>query len=85
MEGDSSDKKRHGFLRRIANPFFSQSFLRELEPTIQRYYKIFIDGICEQAKRNEGVVDLTEWIDHLVLDVKKVLLCFKLSSRSVEH
>ena len=63
------DKKRHGFLRRIANPFFSQTFLRELEPTIQRYYKLFVDGIIDDAERNNGVVDLTEWIDHVVLDV----------------
>ena len=69
MENDGSDKKRHGFFRRIANPFFSPAFLRELEPTIQRYYQIFVDGICEDAKRNQGIVDLTEWIDHLVLDV----------------
>jgi cytochrome P450 len=70
MENDGSDKKRHGFLRRIANPFFSQTFLKELEPTIQRYYQIFVNGISEDAKRNQGIVDLTEWIDHLVLDVR---------------
>lgn len=65
----SRNKKRHGFLRRIANPFFSQTFLRELEPTIQRYYKLFVEGIEADAKQNNGVVNLTKWIDHLVLDV----------------
>jgi cytochrome P450 len=63
------DKKHHSFLRRIANPFFSPSFLRELEPTIQRYYKLFINGIKADGEQNGGIVDLTKWIDHVILDV----------------
>ena len=65
----ASDKKRHGFLRRIANPLFSQGFLRELEPAMKRYYRLFVDGIEEDARENGGVVDIKMWIDRLLFDV----------------
>jgi hypothetical protein len=67
-----SDKGRHGFLRRTANPLFSQTFLRELEPTIKAYYQCFIDGIAAEARQNNGVVNITKWIDHLAFDVNEV-------------
>ena len=43
-----------------------------MEPTIQRYYKIFIEGIIEDAKRDDGIIDMTEWLDHVVLDVNLI-------------
>jgi len=67
-----SDKRRHGFLRRTANPLFSQTFLRELEPTIKIYYRRFIDGIAAEASQKEGIVNLTKWIDHVAFDVLSV-------------
>jgi len=67
-----SDKGRHGFLRRTANPLFSQTFLRELEPTIKAYYRCFIDGIAAEARQSNSVVNITKWIDHLAFDVNEV-------------
>lgn len=67
------DKKRHGLFRRIANPLFSQSFLRELEPTMLRYCQLFLNGIRDEAKENGGVINLTKWIDHLAFDVHTLL------------
>jgi len=64
-----SDKKRHAFLRRIASPLFSQAFLNAMEPTIKSYYNLFIEGILNESRQSEGIVDLTKWIDHLLLDV----------------
>jgi len=64
-----SDKDRHGFLRRTANPLFSQTSLRELEPTIKHYYRRFIIGISAEAEQNDGIVNLTKWIDHVAFDV----------------
>jgi len=68
-----TDKKRHGLLRRIANPLFSQSFLRELEPTMLRYCQLFLNGIRDEAKESGGVINLTKWIDHLAFDLSGVL------------
>jgi hypothetical protein len=65
-----SDKKRHGFYRRIANPLFSQTFLTQLEPTMKDYISLFVSGITEEAKSaNDGVVEITKWIDNFAFDV----------------
>ena len=73
----SRDDKRHGFLRRLSNPLFSQRSLTEFEPTIKRYYKLFVDQIINEANENEGVINITRFIDHLAFDVgayKRTLL-----------
>lgn len=77
----NSDKKRHGVYRRIANPLFSQSFLRELEPTMLRYCQLFLNGLLDEAKDNRGVIDLTKWIDHLAFDVRIVSHKFDISAQ----
>jgi cytochrome P450 len=63
------DDKRHGFLRRLSNPLFSQKSLTEFEPTIKRYYKLFVDQIVNEANENDGVINITRFIDHLAFDV----------------
>jgi cytochrome P450 len=65
----SRDDKRHGFLRRLSNPLFSQKSLTEFEPTIKRYYKLFVDQIINEATGNDGVINITRFIDHLAFDV----------------
>jgi len=65
----SRDDKRHGFLRRLSNPLFSQKSLTEFEPTIKRYYKLFIDQIMKEANQNDGIINITRFIDHLAFDV----------------
>ena len=65
-------------MRRITNPLFSQTFLRELEPTIKRYYRSFIAGIAAEANQNSSVVNITKWIDHLAFDVRSLALKAKL-------
>ena len=65
----SRDHARHAFLRRIANPLFSQKSLTEFEPTIKRYYRLFVDQIVKKSEQNNGVINLTRFIDHLAFDV----------------
>lgn len=66
---DIRDKKRHGFLRRIANPLFSQTNLTQLEPIMRNYYSRFVSGIIREAQENGGIIDITKWVDHLAFDV----------------
>ena len=62
------DKSRHAFLRRIMNPSFSPNSLKALEPTLNRYYNDFLNGI-EQASLNDGIVEMNEWFHNLSFDV----------------
>ena len=66
---DHSDKRRHGLIRRIANPLFSSSALTQLEPAMKNYYSLFIKGVIEEAGENNGIVDITKWLDNLAFDV----------------
>ena len=56
------------------NPSFSQSSLKTLEPTMNRYYGYFLDGISEKASQNNGIVELNEWFHNLSFDISGALV-----------
>lgn len=51
------------------NPCFSPASLRDLEPTMNRYYEQFLDGLQQRANKNGGFVEMTEWFHNLSFDV----------------
>jgi hypothetical protein len=56
-------------------PSFSGASLRELEVTMNLYFKEFIDGMKERAEVNNGSVEFNEWFHNLSFDVSKIGLC----------
>ena len=69
-----SNKARHSFLRRVMNPSFSQSSLKNIEPTMNRHYNCFLEGISQQASQNDGIVELNAWFHNLTLDISGALI-----------
>lgn len=63
------DKSRHAFLRRIMNPSFSTTSLKSLEPTMNKYYNDFMNGIIQRADKMGGIVEMNEWFHNLSFDV----------------
>jgi hypothetical protein len=35
-----------------------------------RYCQLFLNGIRDEAKETNGVINITKWIDHLTFDVR---------------
>jgi hypothetical protein len=64
----------------MSTPMFSQTFLREMEPSIKKYYQMFLDGVSFEAEQNGGVVNLTKWIDHLAFDVLQRIANFLIAA-----
>ena len=63
------NKTRHGFLRRVMNSSFGPTSLKNLEPTMNRYYNEFLEGIGQRASQNDGIVEMNEWFHNLSFDV----------------
>ena len=51
------------------SPSFGPMSLKSLEPTMNRYYHDFLNGIEERANRNGGIVEMNEWFHNLSFDV----------------
>jgi len=51
------------------NPSFGPTSLKGLEPTMNRYYRDFLDGLEEQAAQNDGIVEMNQWFHNLSFDV----------------
>lgn len=64
------NKSRHGFLRRVMNSSFGPTSLKNLEPTMNRYYNEFLEGIAQRASQNDGIVEINEWFHNLSFDVR---------------
>jgi len=68
---DGRDKSRHGFLRRLMNPAFSPSSLRELEIGMRRYFEALVNSVRTGATRNDGIVEMNQLFHNLAFDVSR--------------
>ena len=50
-------------------PSFSTASLKSLEPTMNEYVQVFVDGILRAARENDGVVEMTRWFKAFSFDV----------------
>jgi cytochrome P450 len=57
------------------NPSFAPSALKAIEPTMNRYYNIFLDGVMQKAKQNAGIVEMSAWFYNLNFDVQTHKRC----------
>ena len=69
VRSNGRNQTRNNFLRRLMSPSFGPRALKELEPTMHKYFKQFISGIEEQASKSYGVVYMNKWFHNLVFDV----------------
>ena len=69
VQSNGRNQTRHNFLRRLMSPSFGPGALKELEPTMDKYFNQFISGIEEQASKNDGVVYMNKWFHNLAFDV----------------
>jgi cytochrome P450 len=58
---DIRDKERHTYLRRLMKPVFATGTLDQISPTVESFVRKLINGISEEASKNDGVADVKNW------------------------
>ena len=56
-------------MRRLINPSFGPTPLKGFEVTMNKYYDQFVTGLRERAEKNDGIVEMNEWLHNLSFDV----------------
>lgn len=72
----SSDRIRHGFLRKQASHGFSEAALRTQEAVIKEHADLFVSRFKESVEKQEGTVDIVSWFNVSVhyIDSKMMLI-----------
>ena len=56
-------------MRRVLNPAFSPSFMKNLEPTVQQHLQTFVSCLTDAASKNAGRVNMNDWFTNLLFAV----------------
>ncbi|KAA8913666.1 cytochrome P450 [Sphaerosporella brunnea] len=70
--GTDKDPESHAKQRKLSNPAFTTSAVREYEPLINEYLDPFLKAIEERGKDVQGV-NMEEWFKYLIFDTAGAL------------
>jgi hypothetical protein len=59
---DGRDKVQHGYLRRVMRPVANTNIIDEISPTIELFLQRLVAGMEEDARQNQGLVELKTWL-----------------------
>jgi hypothetical protein len=69
---DGRDKVQHGHLRRVMKPVANTNIIDETSPTIELFLQRLVSGMEEDARQNQGLVELKTWLYNFTFAVRLV-------------
>lgn len=69
---DRRDKGKHGYLRRVMRPVSNMNTLDDISATIEIFLQRLVAGMEKEARENEGLLGLKNWLYNFTFAVGPV-------------